>query len=103
MHISARAFAAPCLFIASALLPCAAHGQAAPAEQMTPLLLAVNDAPVPFHASDGRTHLVYELAMTNFSSGDVAIQKLEVLGDGAVLQILDAAAVAQRLQPAGLR
>src|ERR1700761_1566118 len=103
MHISACAFAAPCLFIASALLPCATHGQAAPAEQMTPLLFAVNDAPVPFHASDGRTHLVYELAMTNFSSGDVAIQKLEVLGDGAVLQTLDADAVAQRLQPAGLR
>ncbi len=103
MHISARAFAAPCLLISSALLPCAALGQAAPAERMTPLLLAVNDAPVPFHASDGRTHLVYELAMTNFSSGNVAIQKLEILGDGAVLQTLDAAAVAQRLQPAGLR
>jgi hypothetical protein len=103
MHISARAFAAPCLLISSAILPCAVHGQAAPADQMTPLLLAVNDAPVPFHASDGRTHLVYELAMTNFSSGDVAIQKLEVLGDGTVLQTLDAAAVARRLQPAGLR
>src|SRR6201996_4612812 len=103
MHISGRAFASPCLLISSALLPCTARGQAAPAERMTPLLLAVNDAPVPFHASDGRTHLVYELAMTNFSSGDVAIQKLEVLGDGAVLQILDAAAVAQRLQPAGRR
>ena len=103
MHISARAFAAPCLLISSALLACAAQGQAAPADQMTPLLLAVNDAPVPFNASDGRTHLVYELAMTNFSSGDVAIQKLEVIGDGAVLQTLDAAAVAQRLQPAGIR
>ena len=103
MHIPARAFAAPCLLISSALLPCAARGQAAMAEQMTPLLLTVNDAPVPFHASDGRTHLVYELAMTNFSSGDVAIRKLEILGNGAVLQTLDAAAVAQRLQPAGLR
>ena len=40
---------------------------------MTPLLLAVNDAPVPFHASDGRTHLVYELALTNFSSGDALL------------------------------
>jgi hypothetical protein len=103
MHIPARAFAAPCLLISSALLPCAARGQAAMAEQMTPLLLTVNDIPVPFHASDGRAHLVYELAMTNFSSGDVAIRKLEILGNGAVLQTLDAAAVAQRLQPAGLR
>jgi hypothetical protein len=103
MHISARAFAALCLVISSALLACAAHGQPAAAERMTPLLLSVNDAPVPFNASDGRTHLVYELAMTNFSSGDVAIRKLEVLGDSAVLQTLDAAAIAQRLQPAGLR
>ena len=103
MHIPARAFAAPCLLISSALLPCAARGQAAMAEQMTPLLLTVNDISVPFHVSDGRAHLVYELAMTNFSSGDVAIRKLEILGNGAVLETLDAAAVAQRLQPAGLR
>jgi hypothetical protein len=73
-------------------------------EQMTPLLLAVNDPPVPFTGSDGRTHLVYELAMTNFSSGDIAVQKIEILGDGgAVLQTLDAAAIAQCLQPAGAR
>jgi hypothetical protein len=70
---------------------------------MTPLLLAVNDAPVPFTASDGRTHLVYELAVTNFSSGDVLMQKVEVLGDGLVLQTLDTVAIATRLQPAGLR
>ena len=49
------------------------------------------------------THLVYELALTNFSSGDVAIQKLEVLGDGAVLETLDTAAIARRLQSAGQR
>jgi hypothetical protein len=70
---------------------------------MTPLLLAVHDAPVPFTGSDGRTHLVYELGMTNFSSGNVSVQKVEVLGDGAVLQTLDTAAVASRLQPAGMR
>jgi hypothetical protein len=28
-------------------------------EQITPLLLAVHDAPMPFNGSDGRTHLVY--------------------------------------------
>ena len=31
------------------------------------------------------------------------VQKVEVLGDGAVLQTLDAAALAARLQPAGMR
>jgi hypothetical protein len=41
--------------------------------------------------------------MTNFSSADVAVEKVEVLGDGAVLQSLATAAVARRLQPAGLR
>jgi hypothetical protein len=41
--------------------------------------------------------------MTNFSGADVTLEKVEVLGDGAVLQSLDTAAVALRLQPAGLR
>jgi murein DD-endopeptidase MepM/ murein hydrolase activator NlpD len=58
---------------------------------------------VPFMGSDGQVHLVYELGMTNFSSADVAVEKIEVLGDGAVLQTLDTAAIAGRLQPAGVR
>jgi hypothetical protein len=41
--------------------------------------------------------------MTNFSSGDVVVQKVEVLGDGDVLQTFDAAAIAGRLQAAGQR
>jgi hypothetical protein len=69
----------------------------------TPLLLAVHDAPIPFTGSDGHIHLVYELWMTNFSSGEANIQKVEVLGDGAVLQTLDKAAISSRLQPAGQR
>lgn len=73
------------------------------AEQMTPVLMSVHDAPIPFTGSDGRIHLVYELWLTNFSSGNTAIQKVEVLGDGAVLATLDAAEIAMRLQPAGSR
>jgi hypothetical protein len=103
MHVPGLAIAAPCLLALIAFVPSASGGQSAGTERMTPLLLAINDAPVPFKGSDGRTHLVYELAMTNYSSGDISIQKLEVLGDGAVLQTLDTAAVATRLQPAGLR
>ncbi len=103
MYIPARARAASSLLAILAVAPLSACAQSAVAEQMTPLLLAVHDAPVPFHGSDNRTHLVYELAMTNFSSGDVSVQKVEVLGDGAVLQTLDAAALAARLQPAGMR
>ena len=73
------------------------------AEKMTPLLLAVHDAPIPFTGSDGKLHLVYELWMTNFSSGNLKIEKVEVLGDGTLLQTLDAATIAGRLQPAGQR
>jgi hypothetical protein len=72
-------------------------------EAMTPVLLKVDDAPVPFLGSDGRTHLVYELWMTNFSSGDAVVKSVEVLGDGKVIGSLDAAAIAGRLQPDGQR
>jgi hypothetical protein len=75
------------------------HGE----ERITPLLLAVPDPPIPFRGSDGRTHLVYELWITNFSSGDATVERVEVRGDGAPLATLDAAAVAGRLQPAGAR
>jgi hypothetical protein len=53
--------------------------------------------------SDGRVHLVYELDMNNFSSAEIAVEKVEVVGDGATLQTLDTAAVAGRLQPGGQR
>ncbi len=59
--------------------------------------------PIPFNGSDSSTHLAYEVLVTNFSSGDVTIEKVEVLGDGIVLQTLDAAEVATRLQPVGTR
>ena len=76
----ARAFAAP-----------------APAkEEMTPLLLSVQDAPIPFNGSDSSTHLVYELLLSNFSSGDVTIEKVTIIGDGAEMQTLDAAEIATR-------
>jgi peptidase M23-like protein len=72
-------------------------------EEMTPLLLSVQDAPIPFTGSDSSTHLAYELLLTNFSSGDVAPEKVEILGDGAVIQTLDSAEIATRLQPIGTR
>jgi hypothetical protein len=92
--------AASCLFL---LLASVASGSPQTAETMTPLLLAVQDAPIPFNGSDGRTHLVYELGMTNFSSAPIAVERVEVVGDGVTLEILDTAAVTERLQPAGQR
>jgi peptidase M23-like protein len=76
---------------------------AAPKEEMTPLLLSVQDAPIPFTGSDTVTHLAYEVLLTNFSSGDVTLEKVEILGDGAELQTLDAKEIATRLQPVGTR
>jgi hypothetical protein len=78
-------------------------GRADGQDAITPLLLDILDAPVPFMGSDGRIHLVYELWVTNFSSADVVVEKVEVLSDGEVLQSLDGAAVAGRLQAVGQR
>ncbi len=80
-----------------------AVGNAQVSENMTPLLLAVQDAPVPFMGSDGQIHLVYELGMTNFSSAEIAVEKVEIVGDGSVLQTLGTTAVAGRLQAGGVR
>src|SRR5262245_40393807 len=81
----------------------AAAGEKGGGARITPLLLAVHDAPMPFAGSDGRTHLVYELWITNFSSGDARVEGARVLGDGKSLATLDAASIAGRLQPAGRR
>ncbi|QNI31374.1 M23 family metallopeptidase [Alloacidobacterium dinghuense] len=78
-------------------------GHSETTQDLMPLLLTVHDAPVPFTGSDGHVHLVYELWMANFSSGEADIEKVEVLGDGLVLQTLDRNATASRLQPAGKR
>ena len=66
---------------------------------MTPLLLAVHDAPIPFRGSDGRTHLVYELWITNFSSGDATVEQVRVLAGATALTTLDAAAEGHLLLP----
>ena len=72
-------------------------------DKITPVLMSVPDAPIPFMGSDGREHLVYELWLTNASSGDIAVEQVQVLGDGALLQTLDSAAIGSRLQPIGQR
>jgi hypothetical protein len=72
-------------------------------EAITPLLLAVQNAPVPFLGSDEQTHLVYELRITNFSNGEVLLQNVDVIGDGKMLKRLDSEAIAGRLQPIGRR
>jgi len=89
--------------IVAALVARALGASTPPKEEMTPLLLSVQDAPIPFNGSDSSTHLVYEILLTNFSSGDVTLEKVVVLGDGAELQTLEAAEIATRVQTVGTR
>jgi Peptidase family M23 len=80
------------------------NGAETPESQvLTPLILSVQDAPVPFTGSDSRTHLVYELWIANFTSSDVIVEEVAISGDGEAIQTLDTVEVASRLQPAGKR
>src|SRR5260370_22384644 len=100
MRLLSRSFA---VLVLMSLVVYVSAGRAGETENMTPLLLDVQDPPVPFMGSDGRVHLVYELWMTNFSSADVSVEKVEGLSADVVLQTLDAATIAGRLQAAGQR
>ncbi|MCX2934239.1 M23 family metallopeptidase [Mycobacterium sp. CVI_P3] len=77
---------------------------AAPA-QMTPLIGSVPFAPVPFKGSDGLVHLVYELWVTNFTSGELTIRDVAVLdaASGGQIGDRDAASLQHRVYPAGAR
>jgi hypothetical protein len=65
-------------------------------QDFTTIMAEVPYAPIPFAGSDGQTHLVYELAATNFTSGETTIEQLEVLDadTGDVIDALDAEEVA---------
>jgi Peptidase family M23 len=72
---------------------------------LTPIVGSVPFAPVPFAGSDGKTHLVYELALTNFTDGNTTLGGLRVLDaeSGSVVAKMDAAQLSQRMQLAGSR
>jgi hypothetical protein len=82
-----------------------ADASAESAHELTPILASVLDPPVPFEGSDGRTHLVYELQLTNFTPSDVTIDRVDVLdaARGEPVQTYGAPAVRDRLQTAGVR
>lgn len=77
----------------------------APALEVTPLVGSVTFAPIPFKGSDGLTHLVYELSVTNFTSGELTIKDVAVLDAASGKQIgeRDAASLQHRVYPAGSR
>lgn len=100
--IAGAVVAAVCCGIA--LMPVNADAAQRPPERITPLLMGVHDAPTPFRGSDGRTHLVYELQITNFTAAQSVLQRAQVLdGRGRVIATLGPKAIAGRLQPAGER
>ncbi len=82
-----------------------AQASATGRHELTPVLAAVLDRPIPFEGSDGRTHLVYELELTNFTPSDLTIDRVDVLdaASGEPVQTLGARAVGNRLQTAGVR
>ncbi len=54
-----------------------------PAPISVPVDLAVPMAPMAF-TGDGKTHLVYELHITNFSRSEIALTRIEIIGPGGV-------------------
>jgi hypothetical protein len=73
--------------------------QPAAADRLTPVGVRVLAAPIPVKGSDGVFHVVYELALTNFTPGTVTIESVDVLEawHGAIAATLDAQAIAGRL------
>ena len=67
--------------------------------QFTPVIMRIDQPPVPVKGSDGRFHVVYEVELTNFSGERAAIQDVSVLDvrSGAVITSLDAASIGERL------
>ena len=60
------------------------------AQSDLPVDLAVASAPIPFEGGD-KTHLVYELEIWNYAAGNLALKRLEVLGDSVSLASWDGA------------
>lgn len=71
---------------------------------LTPVVGSVLYPPVPFTGEDGRTHLVHELILTNYTPMTVSIDELDVLDqDGKVIDTLTGPALAARVLPTGGR
>ena len=60
---------------------------------VTPVIASTVDDPIPVVGSDGRTHLAYELVLTNVTPDAVAIRSLAVSSSDQQLLTLDGAAL----------
>ena len=77
----------------------------AEAPRLTPLVGSVPFAPIPFKGSDGLTHLVYELSVTNFTNGELTIRDVAILdaANGTQIGDRDAGSLEHRVYPAGAK
>jgi hypothetical protein len=70
------------LFFSIAIAPLSADVNSP--DQFTPLLVSpLNSNTRPFLGTDGRLHIVYELALTNANATPATLKKIEVLGTSA--------------------
>jgi hypothetical protein len=86
----------------------AAFSSAAPAAEdpkLTPLVAEVIAPPHVVAGSDGKRHIVYELAVTNVTGGDVRVDKLKVIDPAskATLAVLGPDELAKRVTPGASR
>jgi hypothetical protein len=69
-----------------------------------PLEVTVVSAPTPFHATDGRNHVAYELRLANLYKDDVILDQVDVLdaANGSVLARYAGPELKRRLGPRGI-
>jgi hypothetical protein len=80
---------------------CVAHAAAQPVHSGFPVDIGVAKAPAPVSAG-GQTRLLYELRITNFYAGDVALDRVEIHApDGRVLATLGGPALDAQLMTIG--
>lgn len=87
-------------------IPISSAVQAAPAEaRITPLVVQVIAPPHVVAGSDGKRHIVYELAVTNLTGGVLRFEQLKVVdpASGATLASLGADELAKRITPGASR
>lgn len=91
------------LVLLSAAIPSSAHASDNP--KLTPLIAQIIAAPHAVPGSDGKRHIVYELALTNITGGAVRFEKLEVVDpdSGATLAELGPDELAKRVTPGASR
>lgn len=116
MTSGARTVAAVLGGLALTLASCSSAGQSHDAPQtsspaagsmpdvpvaVTPVLASAVNSPVPAPATDGKTHLAYELQLTNVLSQDVTITSVNVVADEQKLLTLTGDQIADWLRVIG--